>query len=175
MNIDKNALVTLEFELKDKKGTILDSTPSDEPFEYLHGYSQLVPGLEKALAGKKAGDSFQVVVSPEEGFGLRDESLIEVVDRKDIEDDSPVEVGMEYHCQTPHGMDIITVSKIDGDKVTFDCNHPLAGEELHFDVTVKHVEQATEEQIYAILNHGQECGCGCENCDSDCGVEDLEK
>lgn len=147
MTISANKVVTLDYTLTDDNGEILDQS-QDGQFAYLHGASNIIPGLEDALTGKSEGDSLSVKVSPEQGYGVRDENLSQVVGIEMFESPDDVQVGLQFQAQSADGNRIvITVTKVDGDQVTIDGNHPLAGVNLNFDVKVVNVREATEQEI----------------------------
>lgn len=148
MNVAKDKVVDLDYKLT-VKGEVLDQSEPGEPLVYLHGHSNIIPGLERALEGKAVGDSLQVTVQPEEGYGERDEDAIEELSREDFDDD--IEVGATYYAQAEDGSVIpFTVMAVDGDHVQVDFNPPLAGEVLNFDVKVLAVRDATPDE----LEHG---------------------
>jgi FKBP-type peptidyl-prolyl cis-trans isomerase SlyD len=149
MRIGKNSVVSIDYTLTDAAGTVLDSSQGQTPLVYLHGSGGIVSGLEEALQGKTPGENLKVTVPPARGYGERDAALLQQVPRHlfDIEDLAP---GMRFHAEGEHGMQVVTVTEVDGDSVTVDANHPLAGQTLHFDVTVIEVRAATAEE----LSHG---------------------
>ncbi|MCB1647578.1 MAG: peptidylprolyl isomerase, partial [Pseudomonadales bacterium] len=114
---------------------------------YLHGTGALIPGLESELEGKSTGDKLQVSVAPADAYGEANPDLIQEVPREVFQGIENVEVGMQFQTDTQSGPRIITVSKVDGDVITIDGNHPLAGEQLHFSVEIESVREATEEEI----------------------------
>lgn len=154
MQITSGKVVRIDYTLTDDNKNTLDSSTGREPLTYLHGNDQIIFGLEKALNGKKAGDSFSVTIEPAEGYGLRDEARLVVVPRDRIQGVGELTVGMQLSSRGDHGPQSVTVSKIDGDQITLDANHPLAGENLHFDVTVRDVRPATAEEIAHGHAHG---------------------
>lgn len=156
MQIANDVVVSIEYTLTDDQGTVIDSSVGGEPLTYLHGAGNIIPGLEGALEGKKVGDSFKVSVPPAEGYGEKDEGLLQVVPRGMFQGVDQVEVGMQFHAQTDHGMQVITVAGVEGDNVTVDGNHPLAGQNLNFDVKVVDVRVASSEE----LEHGHVHGAG---------------
>lgn len=157
MQINKHKVVEIEYILKDDKGNVLDTSEGSGPFIYLHGANSIIPGLENALEGKSTGDQFSVTVVPEEGYGARDETKIATVPHKMFHDDQEIQVGMQYHAQGPNGEALtVTVVEVTEEGVVVDGNHPLAGENLNFDVTVKEVRDASEEEIA----HGHVHGAG---------------
>ncbi len=156
MQISDNKVVAIHYTLKDDQGQVLDSSVGQEPLVYLHGRKNIIPGLENALTGKSAGDKFHVSIPPEEAYGMRNDELFQVIPREAFSSVDTVEVGMQFYVQTAEGVQTITVTKVEGDQVTVDANHPLAGQTLHFDVEVMDVRDATEEE----LQHGHVHGPG---------------
>ena len=147
MVISANKVVTINYVLKDNDGEVIDKSENGE-FAYLHGAQNIVPGLENALSDKKAGDTLSVVVPPEMGYGERNDSMSQVVPRNMFEADHEITVGQQFQAQDGDGRIImITVTAVNGDEVTIDGNHPLAGMDLNFDVTIVDVRDATEEEI----------------------------
>lgn len=139
--IEKGKRVAIHYTLRDQEGQVLDSSPEDKPLEYVHGEGQIIPGLERALEGKEAGEAVAVTVPPGEAYGDRDDQLTQQVPLKLFEGVESVEPGMRFQAQTPSGTQVITVVAVEGDQVTVDANHPLAGETLSFDVTVQRVDE----------------------------------
>jgi FKBP-type peptidyl-prolyl cis-trans isomerase SlyD len=161
MNINQNKIASLSYTLKNDNGDILDTADESHPFLYMHGVGGIIKGLEKALEDKKAGDSFTVMVLPEDAYGERDDKLVEAVPRDMFEGipEDELKAGAQFHAQTADGNQVITIASVEGDTVNIDANHPLAGETLHFDVAVNEVREATEEEI----EHGHPHmpgGCG---------------
>lgn len=156
MQISEQKIVTLEYILTDNTGTILDATDGREAFAYLHGARNIIPGLEAALEGRSAGEKLQVTIPPEEAYGERQEGLIQSIPRDRFEGVETLEIGMQFHAGTPQGPQVVTVTAIEGDEVTIDANHPLAGTTLNFDVTITDIRDATEEE----LSHGHVHGPG---------------
>jgi FKBP-type peptidyl-prolyl cis-trans isomerase SlyD len=155
MQIDAKRAVTFHYSLRDDEGTVLDSSEGSEPLTYLHGEGNIVPGLEKALLGKQAGDEVKAIVTPEEGYGLRDDGNIRNIPRRRLPE-GKIEPGMRLRLNTEDGPISALVTAVRGDYVTIDGNHPLAGMTLHFDVKVVEVREATAEE----LEHGHVHGAG---------------
>ena len=146
--IGNHVVATIHYKLTDNSGEILDSSEGAEPLTYLHGAGNLIPGLENALVGKTAGSSLQVRIAPEEAYGEIQPELVEVVPQAAFQGVDTVEPGMVFEAQGSDGQARrIVVKSIDGDEVTIDANHPLAGVELNFDVQVVDVRQASEEEV----------------------------
>jgi FKBP-type peptidyl-prolyl cis-trans isomerase SlyD len=156
MSIARDSVVSIHYTLRDDAGDLIDSSAEGEPLAYLHGHGNIVPGLERELEGKSAGDKLSVKVSPAEGYGEYEEQLVQKIPRRSLRGIANVRVGMQLHAQTAHGTRVVTVTQIVGDMITIDGNHPLAGKALSFDVEVTEVRQATEEE----LTHGHVHGPG---------------
>lgn len=147
MKVADGTVVSFHYKLTDMEGETLDSSEGEEPLTYLHGHENIISGLEGALEGREAGDKFQVEVGPEGGYGERDDDLVETVDRSNFEVPGRLEPGMQFRAQFAGGERIVTVQDIEGDDVTVDGNHPLAGQTLLFEVEVTEVREATAEEI----------------------------
>ena len=160
MQITKNAVGVLEYELTDDEGEVLDTSAGRAPLAYVHGTGSLIPGLENELEGKSAGAAFKVKVPAEEAYGPRIEELVQSVSRSHMPADVELQVGMQFEARGPQGSQVVTVVKIDGDDVTLDGNHPLAGVTLNFDVKVVEVREATAEELEHGHVHGEGAGCG---------------
>lgn len=146
MQIEKNAVVAIDYTLTDDNGQVLDTSQDRGPLSYLHGAGNIIPGLENALEGKTEGDKVNVSVAPDEGYGDRDESLVQAVPKKMFDETAEPEPGMQFQAMGPDGARILTVLKVEGDQVTVDANHPLAGQQLNFDVAVVNVREASDEE-----------------------------
>lgn len=149
MNITKHSVVTIDYTLTDNDGHVIDSSRAEgqEPLTYLHGAGNIIPGLENTLEGKNAGDAVQVSIPPADGYGEWDNKKVTEVPKKQFAGVGKLEIGMQFTAESSHGEQIVTITKIDGDSVTVDANHPLAGKTLNFDVTVVNVRAATPEEI----------------------------
>jgi len=157
MTIAENKVVTLEFTVKNAQtGDVIESSEGSEPLVYLHGFNNLVPGLEAELAGKTVGDKYDVTVSPEEGYGVRDESLVQQVPKEAFQGIDNIEVGMAFTADGPQGPVVVEVTAIEADLVTVDANHPLADVTLSFSGEVKEIRDASQEE----LDHGHVHGPG---------------
>ena len=149
--IQNNSVVSMHYKLTDNEGTVIDSSEGAKPLTYLHGAGNIIPGLEKALVGKGEGDSLEVKVEPPEGYGEINTDLIKIIEKKAFEGVEKVEVGMAFEAKAPDGTtQNIIVKKVEGEEVTIDTNHPLAGITLNFDIQIVGVREATKEE----LDHG---------------------
>jgi len=150
MQINDNHVVTLHYTLKDNDDNILDKS-EDGSFCYLHGASNIIPGLENALTGKTTNDTFSVTIPPEEAYGVHDEAKSQDVSRDMFPAEVDIEAGMQFNAQGPEDQTIVvTIKNVEGDTITVDGNHPLAGVTLNFNVTVMEIRDATTEE----LEHG---------------------
>lgn len=156
MQIEKNKVATIEYTLKNDTGDVLDTSEGQEPMAYIQGVGNLIPGLEEALEGKGEGDEVQVSIPPEKAYGVRNDELIQVVERSVFQGVDELKVGMQFQAQSDQGTQVIWITKVEGDDVTIDGNHPLAGETLNFDVKVVGVREASAEE----LDHGHVHGPG---------------
>jgi FKBP-type peptidyl-prolyl cis-trans isomerase SlyD len=146
--VGDNLVVSMHYKLTDEEGNVLDSSEGEEPMSYLHGSKNIIPGLENALTGKAMGAKCEVKIEPGEGYGEIVPELIEVVDKSAFPGVDNIEAGMGFETQTPDGQTHrIAVKEVEGDKVTIDGNHPLAGKVLHFDIEIVGVRDATKEEI----------------------------
>ncbi|MEH6346921.1 MAG: peptidylprolyl isomerase [Bermanella sp.] len=158
MTIADKKVVTIEFTVKNAEtNEVIESSVGGEPLIYLHGFNNLVPGLEKALAGKTVGDKYDVNVSPEEGYGLRDEALVQEVPKAAFEGIDKVDVGMEFTADGPSGPVVVEVTKVVDDMVTIDSNHPLAGIPLAFSGEIQEIRDAKEDELEHGHIHGPSC------------------
>ena len=156
MQIADNRAVSIHYTLTNDEGEVLDSSIGDEALVYLHGEGNIISGLEQALNGKAVGDKFNVRIDAEDAYGEFMDEMVQVISRTMFEGVDELEVGMQFQADVSHGPGIVTIVDIDGDDVTIDGNHPLAGQALTFDVEVISVRDATEEEI----EHGHVHGAG---------------
>lgn len=156
MQVSKHTVVTINYTLTNDRGDVLDSSQGGEPLAYIQGIGSIIPGLEAALEGKQKGDTLSVSIAPEQGYGERNDALVQQVPLSLFEGVDEVKPGMQFHAQTQAGVQVVTVTKVEGDQVTIDGNHPLAGETLNFEVEVLDVREATAEE----LDHGHVHGPG---------------
>jgi FKBP-type peptidyl-prolyl cis-trans isomerase SlyD len=149
MLIEKDCVVCIQFKLTDADGNVLDQSSEGNPLAYIHGGEGILPGLENELTGKSKGDSFDVTVAPEEGFGEHQPHLVQQVPIGQF-GDNKVEEGMQFTAQTDQGPMAVTITGVTEELVTVDANHPLAGLTLRFEGVVEEVRLATAEE----LDHG---------------------
>ncbi|HEY8403973.1 MAG TPA: peptidylprolyl isomerase [Flavobacteriales bacterium] len=156
MQITKDKVVAIHYTLRNNAGIVIDTSEGKDPLYYLHGNGNLIPGMEEGLEGKSKGDKFELKISPEKGYGHRNLDAIQQVPLAAF-NGAEVRVGMQFQASGDQGYPIIvTVTAVEGDTVTVDANHPLAGEELNFNVEVMEVREATSDE----LAHGHVHGPG---------------
>jgi len=158
MKIANNLAVSIHYTLKNDAGDVVDASEGAEPLVYLHGHQNIVPGLENALAGCEVGEAKKVSVSPAEGYGEKNDELIQTVPRAMFTGVDKIELGMEFQVQNSEGQaHFVEVVDVTGEEVVIDGNHGLAGQNLHFEVEVLEVREATKDE----LEHGHVHGAGC--------------
>jgi len=157
MQIAKHSVVSMNYTLKNDQGQVMDTSVGREPLVYLHGAGNIIPGLEAALDGKVQGDNVAVRIAPENAYGVRNPALMQRVPKASFQGVPEIKPGMQFRAQGPQGqVQVVTVTAIEGDTVTVDANHPLAGIPLNFEVSIVEVRTATAEEI----SHGHVHGAG---------------
>ncbi len=147
MQVQDQAIVGIHYTLKNDAGETLDSSDGGEPLQFLQGSGGIIKGLESALDGKEVGEKLDVVIEPEEGYGVHREELVQDVPRSAFAGVDDIQVGMTFQAQTDNGPVPIQVAAVGDETVTVDGNHPLAGERLHFSVSIEEVREATQQEI----------------------------
>lgn len=150
MEINYQKVVAIHYTLTDSKGERIDASEAGEPLYYLHGYKNIIEGLEEALLGKAAGDKLTVSIPPEKAYGGYNENDKLQAKRDQFDGIEELKIGMEIQTRMKEGIKMYRIEKIFGDTVFLDGNHALAGETLNFDVEVMEVRNATQEE----LEHG---------------------
>jgi FKBP-type peptidyl-prolyl cis-trans isomerase SlyD len=156
MKTAPNMVVSLHYTLKDDAGQVLDSSAGGQPFAYLHGHRNIIPGLEKALEGTIAGHRSHVEINPGDGYGEKNPDLIFEAPKEHFPKDMKLETGARVYAEGPEGPVSFAVVELTDKGAILDGNHPLAGKKLHFDVEVVEVRPATKEE----LEHGHVHGPG---------------
>ncbi|MFW5776565.1 MAG: FKBP-type peptidyl-prolyl cis-trans isomerase [Spirochaetota bacterium] len=147
MEVAQDRVVKIAYTLKDDQGHVLDSSENHGDLAYVHGHQNIVEGLEDALEGKDVGETVSTTVEPDKGYGDRHDQLVFTVPRSNMPD-GDLEVGMQFAAQDKEGnQQVVTLVDIGDEEVKLDANHPLAGQTLHFDVTVNDVREATDEEV----------------------------
>jgi FKBP-type peptidyl-prolyl cis-trans isomerase SlyD len=149
-------VVTIHYRLTLDDGSIADESFGGEPLAYLHGSQNIVPGLERGLAGKKVGDKCDVSVAPADGYGEYDPAAEQTVPKSAFPPDMQLAPGMSFQTRGRHGPEPVWIKKLAGDNVVISKNHPMAGQRLLFAVEVVDVRRATNEE----KTHGHVHGPG---------------
>jgi FKBP-type peptidyl-prolyl cis-trans isomerase SlyD len=151
MKVADGSAVEIDYKLHLGDGKVVDESTPEEPLTYIHGQGHIVPGLEAALEGMSPGEEKKVVVPPDEAYGDSDPEQVQEVERSVFPADMKLEAGMQLMAHGPEGESLpVSIREVKEDKVVVDLNHPLAGQTLHFDVKVRTVRAATEEE----MSHG---------------------
>jgi FKBP-type peptidyl-prolyl cis-trans isomerase SlyD len=156
MKIAKDKVVSINYTLTDETGEVLDSSDGHGPLLYIQGHGNIIPGLEKSLEGKSAGEKFKVTVPPRDAYGEREEGKTMQVGRSHFKGVDELEIGMQFQVEGSEGSKVVTVTALDEKTVTVDANHPLSGRTLNFDVTIVAVRDASKDE----LDHGHVHGPG---------------
>ncbi len=156
MNIEKNSVVQMHYKLTNGEGKLLDSSEGREPLTYLHGNKMLIPGLENQLEGKSVGNAFKAAVKADDAYGQKYDEMIHIVPKSNFNGDGELKAGLQIQIDTNEGKQMAIVTKVEGENVTVDMNHPLAGMDLTFDVEILTIRKATQEEI----DHGHVHGPG---------------
>ena len=154
--IEDKKVITLEYQVTDEKGEVIDTSEGQEPLVYLHGAQNIISGLENALTGKNLSDTFEVKVEPKDGYGEYKEEMVQVVPLSSFEGVEKVEPGMVFTAQTQGGPVQLMVTGVEEEDITVDPNHPLSGKTLGFSGKIIDIRDATEEE----LEHGHVHGAG---------------
>jgi FKBP-type peptidyl-prolyl cis-trans isomerase SlyD len=154
MQVARDAVVLIHYTLTNEAGEVLDSSAGGEPLAYLHGGGNIIGGLEEALEGKAAGDKLVVALPAAKAYGVHDASLVQQVPRRAFQGVKELKLGMRFTAQTDSGPRAVIVTRVVGDMVTVDGNHPLAGQALTFDVAIESVRAATAEELTHRHVHG---------------------
>lgn len=155
MPLKPNQVVTIHFTVKDELGEIVDQTESNQPFSFLSGKNQILPALEEEIGNMIIGSKKNITLKPSEAYGEYMPEAVQIVNRKDFPPDMELEEGMNFMANTPEGNQVpFIVTQIEGNNITIDFNHPLAGETLLFDVELIDMREATQEELAHGHSHG---------------------
>lgn len=155
MKVADNTVVVIDYTLTNNEGQVIDSSEGAGPLAYLHGAGNIIPGLEDALLGKEAGDEVKASIEPANAYGERHEALQQEVPAELFSGVEKVEVGMQFQSETDQGPVLVTVTEVGEQTITVDGNHPLAGVHLNFDVNIREVREATQEELEHGHVHGE--------------------
>jgi len=158
MTVKKDKVVEMHYTIKNDAGEVIDTSKGQDPMPFLQGHANIVPGLEKAIEGMKKGDSCDVSVEAKEAYGEYHDEGVQKIPMAAMQDIPDLKVGMELQSQDEQGNQfIVMVREITDDTVTVDANHPLAGETLHFNVSIEGVRDATKEELEHGHVHSGDC------------------
>lgn len=156
MQISDKSVVSFHYSLKDDSGEELETSFNDQPSCYLHGADNIIRGLEAAMAGRSAGERFEVSLVPAEAYGARNEAMQQRVPVKHLVYKGKLRPGMVVQLSTEKGMRSVTVNKVGRHSADIDANHPLAGRALSFSIEIVDVREATSDEV----SHGHAHGPG---------------
>ncbi|RCU52887.1 peptidylprolyl isomerase [Corallincola luteus] len=157
MTVAENKVVSINYQVKDASGEVLDASAEGTPLEYLHGHGNLIPGLENALTGMEAGTEFEVVVEPKDGYGEIHAEMVQEVPKEAFQQTEEIVVGMAFTAETNQGPVRVVVTNVSDDTVTVDGNHPLAGKTLTFTGSVAAVREPKDDELEHGHVHGPSC------------------
>ena len=156
MQIADGKVAFFHYTLTNDQGDVLDTSSGKDPLGYVHGTGTIIPGLEEAMTGKSAGDSFKVSIEPKDAYGVHDQTLMQRVPRQMFPPNEELKQGMQFQADTENGQHVVTIIEVGESEVTVDGNHPLAGVRLNFAIDIQNVRDATEEET----SHGHAHGPG---------------
>ena len=159
--IDSKSVVGISYTLKGEVGEVLDKSSEEDPFVFLMGVEAVVSGLELELTGKQVGEEFTVTLQPADGYGDTSPELVGQVERNQFPSDLELSAGLRFQGEVVGGIRMFTIQAIEGDTVTIDANHEMAGKILTFEVKVVSVRPASDEEIsHKHVHHGEDCDHG---------------
>lgn len=160
MEAEALKVYTIDYILKNEAGEVVESTHENQPFSFIHGNGDVIPGLEAVMVGKEPGDSFQAIIEPGDAYGEHDPAHVHEVPKSEFDQIPDLQVGMSLQARTHHGIQVFIITKIADDTVTVDGNHMMAGQKLFFDIDVREMRDATDDDLAPKHQHGGCCGGG---------------
>jgi FKBP-type peptidyl-prolyl cis-trans isomerase SlyD len=154
MRIEKDRVVVFHYSLSDESGAAIESSRGAEPLAILHGHGNIIAGLEQAMSGRAAGETFSVSVPPEQGYGPRREDFTQRIPKKYFRNGDALKPGMSATLGTQDGPRTVIIMKVGSSVVDVDLNHPMAGKTLNFDIEITDVREASAEEIVHRHVHG---------------------
>lgn len=152
----KARVISIHYTLTDDKGAVLDSSQGSEPLQYLEGAGNIIPGLERSVGLMNVGDKKKVTIAAKDAYGEKRDDMVIEVPRSQFPSDMTPKVGDRFRGGADDHAPVFTVLKVADDKITLDGNHPLAGQDLHFEVEVTEMRAATADE----MSHGHAHGPG---------------
>lgn len=171
--VAKDLVISMDYELS-VDGEVVDYSEAGDPIEFIQGYENIIPGLEKAVEGLSIGNAKEVFVKAVDAYGEYDADGFVEVPKAEFPADIPLEIGLEISVTNDDGEEMAAyIEEVSLESITLNFNHPLAGKDLNFKIKIVAIREATAEELEHGHVHGDECECGCD-CDGegDCGCED---
>jgi FKBP-type peptidyl-prolyl cis-trans isomerase SlyD len=160
MKIEDRTYVAIDYSLSLDSGEVVDKSEDGDPLGFIFGTGRVVPGLEKGLLGMEPGQSARITVEVAEGYGERKDEMFQRISRSEFPKDTELQEGMAFQAMGPHGPVRFQITEVKGDTVVADFNHPLAGERLHFDITVAEVRHPEPGELDAMAGGCAPSACG---------------
>lgn len=162
MKVGERTVVTMDYELRYPDGELIESSiEANQPLVFVFGRGQVLPAIEKSILDKEPGEQLNVTLTPEEAYGKWEEEGLCNIPRNQFPADLEIEEGMMFMMESEEGNpQPFTVVKVEGDDVAVDFNHPLAGQELVFQLYIRDVREATLEELTKTA--ASTCGAGCD-------------
>ena len=154
MKIEKDRVVRFHYSVAEAGQAPVETSRDREPLAILFGHGNIIPGLEKAMDGREAGDTFKADVTSADAYGERREGMSQRVPKKHF-GDQRLSVGQQVVLNTSFGPRAVTIEKIGMSVVDVDLNHPMAGKDLQFDIEIVEVREASAEEIEHGHVHGE--------------------
>lgn len=156
--VKNGKVISFSYTLHGSDDAIIEKTEPGHPMEYIHGNNNIIPGLEKAMEGMEVGEEKKVNVVANEAYGEYDKNLLFNIPKDNFPNDVEIKEGMQFQTDTEEGLMIVTVKEIQGDTVIVDANHPMAGENLTFDIKIDGIRDATQQELSHghVHSHGQD-------------------
>ncbi len=146
-----NQVYTIIYTLTDENGNVIEVTNKESPFSFISGINQILPKLEENLNGMLIGSKKKITLSPEDAYGIYSDEAIQIINRSEFPEGTELETGMSFVSESEDGQQMpFIIKEINGENVTLDFNHPLAGRTLTFDLELLNVRAASNEE----LSHG---------------------
>ena len=172
MSIDKGNVVAMHYDLKDVDGKLIESTKNSKPLEFITGFKNILPKLDEKIMSSNVGDEFSLTLESKDAYGEIDEANVRDIEKKGFPEGMELKIGMTFMADMGNGQMPFVIKEVNDDKVKVDFNHPMAGQQLTFDVEVAGIREASEAE----LQHGRvgatESSCdpsgGCSSCGGGC-------
>ena len=173
MSIEKGTVVAMHYDLKDVNGKLIESTKNSMPLEFITGHNNILPKLDEKVMGSNIGDKFSLTLTAKDAYGEHNETNIKDIEKSGFPDGVELKIGMSFMADMGNGQMPFIIKEVNDDKVKIDFNHPMAGQELTFDVEVAGTREATEVELQHGHVHAGQSSCepssgGCSGCGGGC-------